>query len=346
MRKHLGAWTLAAVIFWPSVQTQAQRMSVQPPPRYFPPPQPLSPSDQYPMRKRPPRDNCPALQMLNEVALGEAANGLVTVPVKVNGQGMEFILDLTAEISLISLAGVEKAKISTRSIPEYSWVTDATKHQLLKRTVSKFEMGQLKVDEWAMAVSAYLAGDGILGGDFVDPSNLDLDIDFSANRLRTYSVYHCPGSGVYWQAPDMGQVALMRDLFSDINFHLQAKLDGQSIFATIDTGAARSSIRDEVALKLFHLVPPADKAHAFGKLAIGEFIIANPVLDVSAGRLAVQDRAQHNTIITRFHYPDLVIGMDLLRQMHLYFAFEEGKLYVSSASQPATAAATPPTAIQ
>ena len=108
-------------------------------------------------------------------------------------------------------------------------------------------------------------------------------------------------------------------------------LDGQTLWATIDTGAARSSIRDETAQKLFHLEPEIN-TRAFGKLSIADLVIANPLLDVAPGRASV--RQPGGPINTRFKYPDLVIGMDVLRKLHLYFAFQEKTMYVSPASAP------------
>jgi tetratricopeptide (TPR) repeat protein len=39
--------------------------------------------------------------------------------------------------------------------------------------------------------------------------------------------------------------------------------------------------------------------------------------------------------------PEMIIGMDVLRKLHLYFAFNENKLYISQASQPEPANIAP-----
>ena len=76
--------------------------------------------------------------------------------------------------------------------------------------------------------------------------------------------------------------------------------------------------------------------HSFHSLAFGEVTVNNPLFLVQPNIAGVRDRdndLQLNSLIRReddFPRPDVTIGMDVLRRLHLYFAFAERKLYVTS----------------
>jgi len=78
--------------------------------------------------------------------------------------------------------------------------------------------------------------------------------------------------------------------------------------------------------------------HDFKSLAFGDVAVNNPKLELipnAMGRNA--DRAQYvgdrtKSDRTEINVDDMIIGMDVLRKLHIYIAFGERKMYVSEAS--------------
>ena len=287
---------------------------------------------------KPQEPNCPPLQLLNEVPLGHDAGGGLTVPVKVNGQDMEFSLSSTSQPTMISQAAADQAKIPTVTRPAGEYVVNSGGGSNAKGAkVSSFELGRLRAGATTLVVEPRLTMAGILGLDFL--SSYDLDLDFGADRMRLFSPNHCEGKVMYWQAPVLGRVPLVP---SDV-IYVRVDLDGHSILAAINTGESRSAISREVAEKLFRFTPgeadtvemdealPGEKLyrHVFGKLSFGDIQVQNPHIVIIPLKKAFGGT----------EFPDLFIGTDILRKLHLYFAFQERMMYVSPASAPETSAA-------
>jgi hypothetical protein len=85
--------------------------------------------------------------------------------------------------------------------------------------------------------------------------------------------------------------------------------------------------------------------HRFASLDFGGVAVANPVVDILPG-LGRGPRLPSATG-TRIadgeteQLPDMLIGMDILRHLHLYISYREQKLYITP-STPSTAPATAP----
>jgi predicted aspartyl protease len=140
------------------------------------------------------------------------------------------------------------------------------------------------------------------------------------------------------------------------HIYVPVTLDGHVIRAWIDTGATTTALRKDDAEQLFGLVPGSPDtpergvlngeaslktySHRFKNLAFGPVSIAGPRLAIIPNAMGrnidpqplVADRAKTERDLVM--EPDLILGMDVLRRLHLYFAFREEKMYVSFASTP------------
>jgi predicted aspartyl protease len=149
-------------------------------------------------------------------------------------------------------------------------------------------------------------------------------------------------------------------------FHIivPVTLDGQQIKALLDTGANGTALRKDIAEQRFGLVmgepgTPVNGdlngqvslktySHLFKSLSFGDVTVANPRLTIipnAVGRNAdrtplVADRAKTERDL--INGPELTIGMDVLRRLRLYIAFQEGKMYVSPSSAPPEGVGTRP----
>jgi predicted aspartyl protease len=154
----------------------------------------------------------------------------------------------------------------------------------------------------------------------------DDDFDFANATLNLVSPDHCPGEVVYWT----------KDAYSEIGFQLdgtghvmlQVQMDGAKFRAHIDTGSSRSIMGLDEARNLFGFdekspdlksVQEQGLARAyhypFRNLAFGGVAIANPDI------LLVPESDSRMT--------GMLIGVDVLRQLHLFIAYNERKMYVT-----------------
>jgi predicted aspartyl protease len=121
------------------------------------------------------------------------------------------------------------------------------------------------------------------------------------------------------------------------NLQIEAEvvLDGKTLNAIIDTGATTSTMTASTAKDLFgidadapgvpvHNVPlngtviPLFRGH-FDSLAFGDVAVKNPQINI------IRDEDFGHG------WAKLLIGMDVLRRLHLYIAYGEHMLYVTSA---------------
>jgi hypothetical protein len=136
-------------------------------------------------------------------------------------------------------------------------------------------------------------------------------------------------------------------------------LDGREFSANIDTGLAVSTINSDAAQQYFDIAPdaapaaaptqahpdqPAQSAigteavtvtgwrqeHRFHTLAFGGVNVTNPLFVIKPSGIGARRAGAAQG-------PDITIGMNVLRKLHLYFAFGEKMLYASAAGPTADA---------
>jgi hypothetical protein len=130
-------------------------------------------------------------------------------------------------------------------------------------------------------------------------------------------------------------------------------LDGKNLDAVIDTGSPRSTISAGAAKSIFHVTAESpgarplgtvanDPNHAvfgyvFGNLAFEGVTISSPRLVVFPDLIGTKDpnnRVRTGSLVQRVDdnnlRPEVTIGMDVLKNPHLYVASREHKLYITT----------------
>jgi hypothetical protein len=163
----------------------------------------------------------------------------------------------------------------------------------------------------------------------------DVDFDFAASKLNLFSKEHCPGKVVYWTRAPVAAIPVDLDMWGHLK--LPVELDGKKIEAALDTGSSRSFLSLQTAEHKFdfsdddvRLKPAApdssEKPHVytfpFKTLKLEGVTVKNPDI------VLVSD---HDSKIGGSG-PRLILGMGILRQLHIYIAYKEEKLYVTGAS--------------
>jgi tetratricopeptide (TPR) repeat protein len=170
-----------------------------------------------------------------------------------------------------------------------------------------------------------------LGANWLD--QFDVEIDPLDNRVSLFSGDHCDGRVVYWPSSDMVEIPVRIDQHAKL-LTIPISLDGKEITALIDTGAPFTVLSSRAAEKLFGLSAgspgmqegPRDTdlsgtsrqtfRYQFKQLELGGIAFQNPWLTIAS--------------ITNGGV-DLILGMHQLRGLHLYFAYGEEKLYITTA---------------
>lgn len=200
---------------------------------------------------------------------------------------------------------------------------------------------------------------GLLGADFL--SNYDLEIDYGANKLTLLSPDHCPGKVIYWPATAVAAIPI--DVSNKDDIALTVTLDGKPVKATLDTGASNTTLSRGYAQENYGInesspgvkvIGELNKAHGsavlsthfkmltFGDDETGSISLGNPQVDLIAdyqGNSNIQgiqhtgSKLQPKTAAVKL--PDMLLGMNVLKHLHIYIAYGEQKLYVTPASAPA-----------
>ncbi len=250
--------------------------------------------------------------------------GRITVPVTVNGLAKDIMIDTGAESTMIAAELVRELKLPTKPA---AIVMMGVGRVLGDRYVAidEFGVGQMKGKNFKFFVlNDPMDSAGLLGPDFL--SNFDNDFDFAAAKLRLFSPDHCPGKVMYWTRGSYGVVP-----FEIEANHIMVKvlLDGKEVKAAIDTGAADTVMSLDMASRAFDLNGDKLKRsrhYPFKTLSFGEVIVGNPAI------LLIPDEESG---VMGHHSRDLqmIIGMGVLRRLHLYLSYKEKTIYVTPATQ-------------
>jgi len=192
---------------------------------------------------------------------------------------------------------------------------------------------------------------GLLGAEML--RNVDFDFDFAANKVNLVSQDHCAGNVVYWPATAVAVVPFTFNASGQITFRME--LDDRRVNALLDTGASITVLNLDIARRTFRVdVNAADveKVGEVGKSQSGVYrkrfktisfegvSVSNPMItmypDLIGGGSLGQQRTGSIIRDARGGLPDVILGMNVMSEMHVYIASKERKLYITAASAPPT----------
>ena len=288
-------------------------------------------------------EECALPKLINQVQMARAGHGEVDlIPVTVNGTDEKFIFDTGGFFSQIGPAAAASLHLPVRPGGRELYDVRGTISRD-EAVADSFILGQVTRQQVTLQLSPNVGAfdgspiDGILALDML--SGADAELDFGSDTLKLFSEDHCPGVGVTWQPPATVMVPIV---MARNHITVPVMLDGHGFNAVIDTGASDTALTESAAKRIFGLIPGdantqrygelnGDPAlptyiHWFKSLTFGQVSVGEP------GVLVIPDdksRARQDLAI-----PDLILGMDVLRNLHIYLAMGERKMYVTPASQP------------
>ncbi|HLY55909.1 MAG TPA: aspartyl protease family protein [Stellaceae bacterium] len=235
-------------------------------------------------------------------------------------QPLRFIIDTGGIAGMFprSLAG----GLTIRSVPGSGSLIDGSGASITEFVkVPEFKLGQFTVRD-----SEFLLGNvASLGANVL--KRMDVEFDPVDRKINLYSHAPCKNKVVYWPHTDLAVIPFDIDRNNWIRFSVD--LDGQDLRAVLDTGTYLSMLSTPAARQHFDVDPKQLEAgysqgtatgaslgtyrKQFEKLDLGGVTVLRPTLHIGGN--------------TR---TNLIIGMDVIATLHVYIAYEEEKLYISS----------------
>jgi predicted aspartyl protease len=297
---------------------------------------------------------CKPLRLINSIEMSTNSDrSRFYVPVSINGTPKSLLLDTGGQMTQISQKALKELKLED-TYSKYASGDLAGDNSDRAVRVATFDLGNLRGENMKFHVAPFpkLPGEaaGILSADLF--LQYDVDMDFGANRLNYFSQDHCEGRVAYW--PERPLAILPGD-FRNGYLIVDVTLDGKVFQAILDTGAPVTTAGISEVISNFHLTPgspelpeytpvikeedlvkPEDKdkphwksySHKFERLSFGDITVLNPQVDLLPETIFGGPLSNHGTI---------VIGINVLRQLHIYIAYGEKKLYITPAGNSESA---------
>lgn len=260
-------------------------------------------------------------------------DGRVTIPVQVDGHDYRLMVDTGGYINTLSPQLLKQEGYQSRLSPSQArgMGTTVLDHYV---TVKDFAIGrthgkdfQFYVDDFDVAFT-----DGTLAPQIL--AAYDVDFDFAHSKLNLIWPDHCPGVVSYWTNLQPAIVPIeMRDR---THIRIPVTIDGKEIMATLDTGADTSFITMRAAKRYLRLDEKDPALKLRGNIPINGMVapVHNyPFQTLNFGNVQVSHPRIEIVADKVWDENDLLLGIGILRQLHLYIAYKEKKMYITPALQ-------------
>jgi predicted aspartyl protease len=274
-------------------------------------------------------------------------SAFATVDGELNGRPIKLALDTGASVTALLRSAVEKQGLEPfRTRMQIQGVGGNT--SMFKVNIKDIAIGNAHAKNLTFPVIDALDDKdaaGIVGVDFL--MQYDVELDLAASHVKLFRADHCKDRALaYW---DKDAASVPMAYISDTpRPRVQVKINGETIWALIDSGASLSVVDLDTARRLGKSTDGRGVSAGgaavgigsntrtlwnmtFDSFAIGDEVIQHP-------RLAVMDTAEHTT--GRRAY-DMILGRDFLRahrvllaqsQMLVYFSYNGGPVFIKDDS--------------
>jgi predicted aspartyl protease len=260
--------------------------------------------------------------------------GRPTVPVTIEGHPTRMVVDTGAAFSGISPEWIAQNGIRVESLSGNAVRLFGGYRLGNVARVQTFQLGKLSTGHMSFLVfppSHFEPGvAGLIGAEVL--RSYDVDFDFAAARLNLFRKNDCGEKVIYWPAQAFAVASLHPT--DDDHLVIDARLDGRDIRVTIDTGASDSLLDLERARGIFDwdsntpLTSAGTDAYhfPFKALSFDAVEVSNPAITLMPeSRIGFGYNAKQ---------PPLLLGMNVLRHLHMYVSYDQRKVYFTPASAP------------
>jgi predicted aspartyl protease len=263
-------------------------------------------------------------------------DGEIAVPVTINDQEMKLIVDTGDIYSGIGEESADALHLKRGNTGQaFTFLGNLPAYQYVE--AHSFKLGPMSGDDLRLLVvpSQMMRPnvDGLLGPNVL--KGFDVEFDFAHGKFNIFSQNHCPHAVVYWTKTNYAQVPMHVD--DSWHISVPVTLNGKSLTAVIDSGADRSTMSLATLKELFGVDEknPALKQSGTGSIngTARTTMYRYPFDTLSLEGVKVQ--SPDIDIIPAETYgtqnPQLIIGINVLRQLRLYIAYKEQMLYATPA---------------
>lgn len=259
-------------------------------------------------------------------------SGRVTVPMRVNGREVPFLVDTGGFFGGISSSLANAMKLRREPWPFGLRLVFYLRSQE-KHVVGLDSIGFGPVEAKSVSIPVMpdnlLESDayGLLAGNVLH--GYDVEFDFFHEKLNVWSPDHCPGRVVYW-ADAWAEVPMTID--EAWHVIIPVTLDGHKLKALVDTGAAETVMTAEHAQDIFGWNPSTLKPMRGGGFQYPFASLKFEGIEVQHPAIRLIPKAFVSSNATT----ELLLGTTVLRQLRLYIAYKEKMLYLTSAEAQST----------
>ena len=169
-------------------------------------------------------DDCnKPLKLVTTLPLTPLGDGVMTVPVTINGVPKQFLFDTGGVLQQVSAAVADELKLREFDSPLELYGVDG-KISRKYTSVEKFGLGNLPGGRAELLVAPDSDVDGVVSP--VAYGALDFDMDFAAGKLNLLLGDHCEGKVVYWPAKAIAAVPIAIDAY---HIRVPVTVDGHSL---------------------------------------------------------------------------------------------------------------------
>jgi len=293
---------------------------------------------------------CGDLRKLTGLDMQSLPDGRVTLGVTVVDRPSQLLLDTGGDFRALTPEVVEA--LGVKPVTGGDLVKDVPGHASTPNVVvPSITLGGVKVPDAAflvlprpdLRVPKDAKVDGRLTLDMLP--GLDFDLDFAANQMGLFLQDHCEGKVVYW--PNTGVTILPFSFDTAFRINFPVSLDGQPMTAMLDTSVADTTLDLDVA-KEIGLQVAIDGAKRIGTDSNGKEVYQRRFNLLSFDAIGVSN-PQINFVVSKGPAKPgarprggapLVIGINSLKKLHIYFAVGEQRMYIT-AGAPVSATPAP-----
>jgi Tfp pilus assembly protein PilF/predicted aspartyl protease len=275
-------------------------------------------------------EGCHLEQVLSLPLIGPST-GTPLIAATINGTPATLMVDTGGSWSFLSSTLAEGLPVEP--VPDRIRFYDAADAAMNKVvTVKELGLGRQK-----LAKVQFLMGEmSSFGANLLH--DFDVEIDPVDRKFNLFKHFSCDGAPIYWPHSELAVVPFRQEGFDQMM--IEVKLDGERVEALVDTGAEMSQLDDRKARNSFDVAPASpgteeshasvaatgaqivEYRHQFKTLEFGGLTITHPWI-----RIGVHG----HTFFNSGYGPPFVIGMSTLAPFHIYIAYADKKIYLTTA---------------
>jgi predicted aspartyl protease len=270
------------------------------------------------------------LRVVMSAEMQTIPDGRVTIPVQMEGHDYRLMIDTGGYINTVTPMLVKREGYHPRQSPGFLRGMGTTKLDTYV-TVKDFAIGHSHGKDFEFFVDDF--NDNFFDGTLA-PQVLavyDVDLDFGHGKVNLISPDHCPGSVTYWAN---SSTVVPIEIKDKTHIRIPVTIDGKEIMATVDTGAHTSFITMRAASRYLGIDEKDPALKSRGNVAVNGMVgpVYNyPFQTLSFGAVTVSHPHIEMVADNVWNENDLLLGIGVLRQLHLYIAYKERKMYITPA---------------